>query len=142
VALALFSAARALGDRALAAEALTIARDAAALSPQSAGIVDACVCHGSAGLGHIYNRLYQATGCEALRSAAVAWLVRAMDARKSRGGAAGFLFWGTPDLTDLRMRFWADRSLLSGTVGLALALISACGAAPPMWDRLLLLDVV
>jgi lantibiotic modifying enzyme len=141
VCVALFSAARALGDRAIAEQALTIARRSAALSPEQAGIQDACVCHGTAGLAHIYNRLYQATGDDELRDAAVAWFRRTLDSRTSKRGAGGFLFYGAPPRSRRRPGRWPDRSLLTGSMGVGLALVSACADAAPRWDRVLLLDI-
>jgi hypothetical protein len=142
VSIAVFSAARALGDRKAAAEALDIARKVAGLSLKQSGTRDACLCHGSAGMAQIFNRLYQATGDEAMREAASAWLVRALESRRAPGGAAGFLFWGSPQpASDLPGDFWADRTLLTGSLGVGLALASACSEAPPVWDRMLLLDV-
>jgi lantibiotic modifying enzyme len=142
VAVALFAAARELGSRDIAEQALAIARRAAVLSVDAAGVEDAGLCHGSAGLAHIYNRLYQASGDDVLRDASVVWFRRAMESRNPGRGAAGFLFMGRPNYSMTEaMRLWPDRSLVNGTVGVGLALVSAVASAPPAWDRLLLLAI-
>ena len=62
VAASLLLAARCVDDPAWEREALNIARRAAQRPPERAGVVDAGLCHGAAGLAHIYNRMFQATG--------------------------------------------------------------------------------
>ena len=53
---------------------------AAAKRPQGfSGVVDAGLCHGAAGLGHVFNRLFQATGEQRLAVAAREWLSLALD---------------------------------------------------------------
>ena len=136
VAIALFHAAGELHDRETAREALTIARRSMALSPRDAGVEDACICHGSAGLGHLSNRLFQWTGDETFRESAIRWLTHALRGRRIGRGAAGFLFFSKRGAK----RAEADRSLLNGTMGVAGALLSACANVAPVWDRPLLLD--
>jgi lantibiotic modifying enzyme len=43
------------------------------------GVVDAGLCHGAAGLGHVFNRLFQATGEQRLAVAAREWFSLALD---------------------------------------------------------------
>ncbi|HEV7518071.1 MAG TPA: lanthionine synthetase LanC family protein, partial [Thermoanaerobaculia bacterium] len=66
IAAALLAAARAAEEPDLAAEALAVARHAAARPAEGAGVVDAGLCHGAAGVAHLFNCLYQASGDEAL----------------------------------------------------------------------------
>ncbi len=104
------------------AEAIRIAQRAAACPLAQSGVVDASICHGSAGLAHIFNRLYQATGQAAFRAAAEEWLQRAMAS------------W-CPD-AELASR----PGLLSGAAGVGLALLAASTSHEPRWDRLFLLS--
>src|SRR5215469_1621600 len=55
IAAALFLAARLTGNKAWEQQALVLARKGAMRTPQSCLVVDACFCHGSAGLAHIFN---------------------------------------------------------------------------------------
>jgi hypothetical protein len=61
VAVSLLWTARCVNEPAWEREALSIARRAAQRPAGKSGVVDAGLCHGASGLGHIFNRLYQAT---------------------------------------------------------------------------------
>jgi|HubBroStandDraft_3_1064219.scaffolds.fasta_scaffold00583_5 hypothetical protein len=138
IAAALWLAARAAGEPAWEAEALHLARTAARRAPERSGVRDACLCHGAAGLGHLFNRLGQAAGDPELLAAARVWLARALDLREPGRGVAGFVTWG-PDAAE-RMDWRNDPSLLTGAAGVGLALLAAATTVEPAWDRLLLLS--
>jgi hypothetical protein len=100
------------------------------------GINDAPLCHGAFGVAHIFNRAYQSTPDERFKQAANYWFERGLALKRSGEGVGGFFSY-TPD----RNPIWTpDYSLLSGGVGIALALISAVYAVAPAWDRVLLLS--
>jgi lantibiotic modifying enzyme len=138
IAAALLYAARRVGNRTWEAEAIRIALKVASLPPESAGVRDAGICHGAAGLAHIYNRLYQATGETPLRDAALFWLRRTLEMRTPGRGVAGYQSYfpepnGTPR--------WVDEpGLLTGAAGIGLALLAASAPIEPAWDRFLLLS--
>ena len=137
VAVALFAAGRAASRADWEADAMRIALRAASRSLESSGIEDAGLCHGAAGLGHIFNRLFQATGDERFAEAARRWLAQALAYRKPGEGIGGFLALGgngrrEPD---------ADTGFLTGAAGVGLALLAACTSIEPAWDRALLVDV-
>jgi hypothetical protein len=118
VAAALVGAARGIDEPAWGAAALELARHAAARPPAESGVEDAALCHGAAGLGHVFHRLYRATGDPALGEAARRWLAAALEL--PRPTAPG---------------------LLEGKAGLALALLAATTPVVPAWDRMLLIDL-
>lgn len=84
-------------------------------------IPNAAICHGSAGVAHILNRMWQATGDASFATAARAWLDRAL------AGVA-------------ELRAASDPTLLDGAAGVALVLHAAVSDIEPEWDRLLLLS--
>lgn len=129
VAMAVLVAARALGVAAWEAEATGLARAAALRAPEDSGVTDAWLCHGSAGLAHVFNRMSQATGDGQIGEAAQFWFVRTLDYREPGGG--DFTSYPTPDP-------WGGASLITGATGVALALLAAATAMPPSWDRALL----
>ena len=90
IAAALLSAARGAREPSWERKALEIASRAARRAPETAGVIDAGLCHGAAGLGHIFNRIYQATGEAELKEAATFWFDRTLEMRRPEGGIGGF----------------------------------------------------
>jgi hypothetical protein len=138
VALALLGAARAVGEEGWEQAALTIARRAAA-RPLASGVIDAGLCHGAAGVGHLFNRLFQAKGEECFAEAARFWLQRALSLRQPGYGIAGYLSW-VPGPGGA-MTWLAEPGLLTGAAGVGLALLAAATTLEPAWDRLLLVSL-
>lgn len=96
-------------------------------------VVDAGLCHGSSGLGHILNRQSLLFGDDLTALSAREWF-RVTLAQQQRGrGVAGFDFtWEggrTPQLGFVR-----------GAAGVGLALIGASTSIEPSWDRAMLLS--
>lgn len=105
--------------------------------PQATGIVDAGLCHGASGLGHLLGRAYAASGDAALRAASTRWFERALAFRRA-GGIGGF--WSPPP--GGQAGDWSPApGFLEGATGIGLTLLGALGTAEPAWDRLLLVDV-
>ena len=141
---ALLRAARLVNDTVREDHALTFARLEASRGAEQSGVRDMCLCHGGAGNGHLYNRLYQATGERVFLDASRRWLLRSMEARRSvDGGPGGYLFQGVKDRSnppgpgDLV----PNVTFLNGSLGVGLALLAASSHQEPMWDRLLLADL-
>jgi hypothetical protein len=134
VAAALLMAARGAGSAEWERQAVRVALAAAERPPETSGVVDAGLCHGAAGAGHLFNRLSQATGEERLAEAARAWYRRTLALRRPGEGAGGFFAWKPGP-----GKGWeADPALLTGAAGVALALLAAVSSVDPEWDRLLL----
>ncbi|MBV9445653.1 MAG: lanthionine synthetase C family protein [Streptosporangiaceae bacterium] len=134
VAAALLLAARDVGEPAWEAAATGLAVRAAARPPDQTGVVDAGLCHGSAGLAHLFNRMYQMTAEPALADAARFWVERTLDLCSAavRGRDAA--------LTDASEPPWKGPGLLEGASGVALALEAASTAVEPVWDQMLLVS--
>jgi hypothetical protein len=98
-----------------AESALAVARRAAGRALERAGVHDASLCHGAAGLAHLFNRFHHATGDPVFEDAALRWL-RA-----------------TLSLVEELERPW----FLEGRAGPALVLLAACTEVEPAWDALL-----
>jgi lantibiotic modifying enzyme len=114
---ALLLAARAAGEPRWSEEALAVALRAAARPAADCGVTDASLCHGAAGLGHVYGRLAHLTGDATLADAARFWLERAL----------------AHELPE-------DDGLLVGAAGVGLALLAAATDVQPAWDASLLLS--
>jgi lantibiotic modifying enzyme len=140
IAAVLHAAGRAVGEPAWQREALAIAVEAAARPLIAARVGDACLCHGSAGLGHLFNRLYQRSGDLRLRDAAVLWFRHALAQRQDGAGVAGYLYQAHDEEGGGR-RPVPERGFLTGAAGIGLALLAAVAPVEPAWDRLLLASV-
>jgi hypothetical protein len=137
VAVALMSAANATGRSDWRAEALALAHGMAARPFETSKVIDAGLCHGAAGVAHLFNRLSQATGDAELARAADAWFDRTL-AMRSADPIAGFPR-GLP--VDGVMTWEPAADLLTGATGVALALHAAISPIEPAWDQLLLADL-
>jgi lantibiotic modifying enzyme len=136
IAAVLLSAARSFGRADWETEALDLARLSARRSEQAAQTVDAGLCHGTAGLAHLFNRFYQATGDPELGEAALAWTRRTLDIRRPGEGIAGYRSYLPSEKSD---GGWSTQpGLLIGAAGVGLALLAAVSEVEPAWDRMLL----
>ena len=111
-------------------EALQIARRAARRKFEDTGVVDAGLCHGAAGLGHIFNRLFQASGEEVFRDAARSWFGRTLNFRRANAGFGGFLVYRVTEVAD-EPSWEAEPGILEGAAGIALALLAASTSIEP-----------
>jgi hypothetical protein len=144
IAVALLVAARAAGEPEWERQAVATARVAAARPRDDGGVVDGGLCHGAAGLAHLYNRLFQATGDPLFKAEAVAWLERLLAQRQPGEGIAGWRAWrpiGDLMRPDPQFGWVTDEGLLTGATGIGLALLGAVSPVEPAWDRILLASV-
>ncbi|HKI01234.1 MAG TPA: lanthionine synthetase C family protein [Thermoanaerobaculia bacterium] len=140
IAAALLATARAVGDPAWEREALDVGLRSAACPESQSMIRDAGLCHGAAGLGHLFNRMYQATGDERFGEAARFWIERALGYREPGERVAGFRAWEVNQAT--KIPGWRpDAGFLEGAAGIGLALLGAISDVEPAWDRVMLLSL-
>jgi len=139
VAAALFCAARLVGETPWERAARDLARGAAQRPPAESGVFDATLCHGAAGLSHLYNRLAQASEDDVLRRAARYWLGRTLAMRRPGRGVGGYsMVW--MDVDRRSRRLVSDSGFLTGAAGIGLALLAAVTPVEPAWDRMLLVS--
>jgi rhamnogalacturonyl hydrolase YesR len=138
VAIALLAAARATRNAAWEAEARAMGQAMATRALDGSGVRDMGICHGAAGVAHIFNRMYQATGDEVLGAAARRWFEQLLAMRRAGEGVAGFPAMNHVDGADVWV---ADGGVLMGAAGVGLVLLAAVTDVEPAWDRVLLCDV-
>jgi hypothetical protein len=107
--------------------------------PDSSGVGDAALCHGAAGVAHIFNRIYHSEGEPRCLNAALAWLDLALAMRQPGTGVGGFSSLTVPDPSG-PIVWEANPNFLDGAIGVALALLAAMTPVDPAWDRMLLLS--
>ena len=101
--------------------------------------MDAGLCHGAAGVGHVFHRMYLSTREPRLASAARAWFARAVRMRTANRGFGGYL---AHTIAAGGERGWvASRGFLEGAAGIAVALAGAVDRSQNLgWDRVLLVS--
>jgi class I lanthipeptide synthase len=139
IAAALLMAARGVGDFGWEQAAVALACRAAERPASETGVVNGSFCHGAAGLAHLYNRIYQATGEPKLRRAAQYWLERTLDFYHLARDNGGSWVQGNKDPAE-RPWTWTGIELVEGAAGVALVLLAAATSVEPTWDRIFLLS--
>jgi hypothetical protein len=119
--------------------ALEVALRAARRPMADAGVVDAGLCHGAAGLALSFARLFQTTGDERLRDVGVRWFHRTLALRRPGRGIAGFQSWLPVEDGGQGQEWTDDPSFLTGASGIGLALLAGATCVEPAWDSVLLL---
>jgi lantibiotic modifying enzyme len=139
IAAALLMAARGVGDAGWEQAAVALACRAAERPASLTGVVNAGFCHGAAGLAHIYNRMYQATGEPELRRAAVYWLERTLGFYRLARDKEGSWVQGRWDPAQ-KPWTWTGIDVVDGAAGVALVLLAAATSVEPAWDRMFLVS--
>lgn len=119
--LPLLSAAAVLESDRVTAAAHRIARRVGRVRHDGSWELDPSLCHGSSGLALICRRLWQVTGDDLFAESARYWAMR------------------TLELTE-RPFLGLTHGVLTGSTGVALALLALCGTVPPAWDALMLMS--
>ncbi|MDR1112601.1 MAG: lanthionine synthetase C family protein [Bacteroidales bacterium] len=101
---------------------------------QKNGVVDAGLCHGTAGIGHIFYRMWWNTRFPEFKRAADYWFEQTLKMARFEDGLAGYKAWhGTQG--------WQNEyGLLEGIAGIGLALLTYYYEVEPTWDECLLLS--
>lgn len=148
IAMSLWNAAAATGNRNWKNKSLEVILDAAdkrdaklvagivSEDDRQEGIVDTGICHGAAGLAHMFNRVFQETGLETVRTAACHWLEQTLDLAVFADGFAGFKAWAPQEYGGWR----AEPGFLYGIAGIGLVFLAALSDHPFSWDEALLLS--
>ncbi len=99
-------------------------------------VVDAGMCHGTAGNAHMFNRMYHYTGLVDSKEAACYWLDETIKMAHFDDGYAGFKCWKGEDAGG-----WKNAAdIFDGVAGIGLSLLAAVSDIEPAWDRVLLLS--
>jgi hypothetical protein len=138
LAAALLAIARRLGNEAWERAAVRIALAAAGRELDPAHRGELGLCHGAAGLAHLFNRLYQATGEPLLAAAASGWFARIL-ADLGERRTAGTPAWHAEQRKHPKLRW--QRGFLNGDAGIGLAMLAAVSPDEPRWDHVLLVSL-
>jgi lantibiotic modifying enzyme len=125
----------------LVEKGIQIALETTKRTTETAACTDAPICHGSAGLLHQYNRLYQFTGNDEFKKAAHHWAMETLEKFYVPGKGVGGYPFTTYNEEKSVSELTSSPSLLEGAAGVALALASCLFAEAPSWDALFLTNI-
>ncbi|MCJ8270994.1 MAG: lanthionine synthetase C family protein, partial [Psychrosphaera sp.] len=130
----LYKAGLVLENKALADAALSIALATCERKKDQSGMVDASICHGSAGIMFMYQRLFFYSGDEYFEEAAQYWLAQTLELADSGEDLSGFNYYrGRNKAAE------EDLGFLEGFAGIGLALLASIQTTEPDWDEVLML---
>jgi lantibiotic modifying enzyme len=137
IASALWLAGQAVGHRPWQHKAVEVFLHASKRTDvQEAGVMDASLCHGSAGIAHIFNRAYQHTHLAAFQTARDYWLDQTIRMAASGAGLGGYKTYAGK-----QEGYKTETNLLEGIAGVGLAFMAAAaGHSYAQWDECLLLS--
>jgi lantibiotic biosynthesis protein len=100
---------------------------------KNGAVNDACLCHGSAGIAHIFQQVGLATNDATLLDASGDWLQMTLHMNNWPDGAAGYKFYHHPD-------YISSHNVLEGIAGIGLSLISFVDTEiKPAWGSCMLI---
>ncbi|HWY11723.1 MAG TPA: lanthionine synthetase LanC family protein [Bacteroidia bacterium] len=105
---------------------------------QEARIVDSGICHGSAGVAHIFHRFYLYTNDLKIKKAADFWIERTLAMAQFSDGPAGYKRMHVNELN--QSVYLPDNGFLEGVSGIGLVLLGWLYPETIDWDRSLLIS--
>ena len=99
-------------------------------------VIDAGLCHGSAGIAHIFNRMYINTKEQQFKDAADYWYAETLKMANHKNSLSGYKAWHTEKYGGWQEEF----GFLEGIAGIGLTLMSAISDIEPTWDEILLIS--
>ena len=147
VSMALMQAYNALREEVWLKEAINIGIHSAQRNLINSGVVqdneqlsyDKGFCHGTAGLAHMYQRLFQATNKLVFKSSADYWLDLTLTNMKGQSNSK-FYFPYYNEATN-KLAWDEDVSILTGTTGVCLSLLTFIEKNQTTWDSILMTDI-
>ncbi len=126
-----------INDSELKAESLNVLKHTAKRKNlKESRVVDAELCHGAAGIAHIFHRIYQYTNEQLFADTSKYWFNQTLLMGNFSDGLAGYKI----NMPEEHGGWQNDSSLLMGIAGIGLTFISALSDIEPGWDECLLLS--
>jgi len=139
IATSLYQAGTAMGEKSWIEKALEVLQYAALnrRDLEDNSVKDAGLCHGAAGVGHIFYRMWWNSKLPEFKEAADFWFAETLKMAYHKDGLAGFK---TLEMPDGKPNWMNKYCLLTGIVGIGLALLTYHNKMEPAWDECLLLS--
>ena len=101
---------------------------------KSNSVIDAGICHGTSGIAHIFNRVYNSTKEQEFKNAADYWVSKTIEFARYQDGIAGYKAYSS-----LR-GLYNTYGILEGVSGIGLMLVSWLNSELMDWDECLLIS--
>ena len=98
-------------------------------------VCDASFCHGTLGLAHIYQRMFNYTLDKDFALIANYWYSQSLRYTEHKEGKGNFMLWNS-----IKNKREESISLIDGDSGIALCLLSAVSNTEPSWDSFFLVS--
>ena len=136
VGLSLWQAGKSLDSRALKEKAIEIFTHAThRRDDEDTLIKDAGVCHGSFGVMHIFQFMFEETGIALFQEAADFWLDYSLNIGTHKEGYAGYMRWQGGENAGWKSEY----ALLDGIAGIGITLISYLNPKQMKWNECLMM---
>lgn len=131
----LYQAGLTINDEKIKEEGLRIVhRTTSRTEPRLTQVADAGLCHGSAGIAHVYNRMWHYTQDSVFKKAADFWIQKTLDFACHQDGVAGYKRYNPKEES-----MEDEYGFLEGGAGIGLALLSYI-TGDCSWDYCLMLN--
>lgn len=134
IGIALWNASKILASESLKNNALNVLTFCAHRKSET-GVMDASICHGSFGMAHIFNKLFQETDDLVFKDASTYWALDGLAKGSFKDGYAGFKQWNTSTHS-----WYRTTSLLEGISGIGLVIMNLLDQHDSNWDKCLLIS--
>ncbi|MEA3477357.1 MAG: lanthionine synthetase C family protein [Bacteroidota bacterium] len=98
-------------------------------------VMDAGLCHGTAGLAQVFNHIFQLSKDQKYHEAAEFWIRQTLEMARFHDGLAGFKAYRN----NAKGEWDNEHGLLEGVAGIGLALMTSISNEKPEWDTCLLI---
>ena len=137
ISVALYNAAKVLNDTSLEEFALKVLHHSSCRRDlPKEFVIDAGLCHGTAGIAHIFYRMYWNTKDKAFYETANFWFEKTLEMSNFSNGLAGYKAYRSKENGSWQKEY----GILEGISGISLALHSWVTQTEPTWDECLLLS--
>lgn len=134
--ISLWRAGKVLEDQHVKERSLNVLKDTTKrINQEDTKIVDAGICHGSAGLAQMYKHLYHETKEPVFNEACQFWMDETLAMDTHEQGYAGYM----QKRGDDNKPWQAELGLLEGVAGIGLSIISYLNPSETQWDQCLMI---
>ncbi len=140
IAISLWQAGNVLSDKKIINEAESVFTHYADTKMEDTLIYEASLCRGTSGIALMFHNMFKDTGIKELGKASENWFIKTLDMAKYEDGIGGFKFLNNYSLNQSEWFYQNNPSILMGSAGVGLALLSFLKEEKMKWSECILLN--